>query len=268
MYRSPAAASSSPATARWPTSCSTASTTSGSPRCRSSARSSRRRRCARALAAADARLDGIDQVVHTWLAPGVVSAPPLRRPHRRRVGRRLRAQPRGRVVAGARQRRSAAARARGHWCSSCRRSAWPAPPSSRCWPRSPKGIRVLAKGCGRQWGVDGATVNTIAAAPHHWVDAGGRRRADPRHLAVDARVRRARERGRRPRPADRAARRPRRALPHRRDARRRRRHLGGAVSARPPRPRCWRARRSSSPAPVAASAGASRSRARRTAPTW
>src|SRR6185436_14499872 len=34
-----------------------------------------------------------------------------------------------------------------------------------------EGVRVLAKGCGRQWGVDGATVNTIAAAPHHWIDA-------------------------------------------------------------------------------------------------
>ena len=34
-----------------------------------------------------------------------------------------------------------------------------------------EGVRVLAKGCGRQWGVDGVTVNTIAAAPHHWLDA-------------------------------------------------------------------------------------------------
>ncbi len=33
-----------------------------------------------------------------------------------------------------------------------------------------EGVRVLAKGCGRQWGADGVTVNTIAAAPHHWVD--------------------------------------------------------------------------------------------------
>jgi 3-oxoacyl-[acyl-carrier protein] reductase len=34
-----------------------------------------------------------------------------------------------------------------------------------------EGVRVLAKACGRQWGVDGATVNTVAAAPHHWVNA-------------------------------------------------------------------------------------------------
>jgi 3-oxoacyl-[acyl-carrier protein] reductase len=37
-----------------------------------------------------------------------------------------------------------------------------------------EGLRVLAKGCGRQWAKDGVTVNTIATAPHHWVshDAG------------------------------------------------------------------------------------------------
>ena len=29
-----------------------------------------------------------------------------------------------------------------------------------------EGIRVLAKGCGRQWGADGVTVNTVAVAPH------------------------------------------------------------------------------------------------------
>ena len=30
-------------------------------------------------------------------------------------------------------------------------------------------LRVLAKACGRQWGAAGVTVNTVAAAPHHWV---------------------------------------------------------------------------------------------------
>jgi 3-oxoacyl-[acyl-carrier protein] reductase len=34
-----------------------------------------------------------------------------------------------------------------------------------------EGVRVLAKASGRQWGGDGVTVNTVAAAPHHWVDA-------------------------------------------------------------------------------------------------
>lgn len=32
-----------------------------------------------------------------------------------------------------------------------------------------EGVRALAKSCGRQWGASGVTVNTIAAAPHHWV---------------------------------------------------------------------------------------------------
>jgi len=37
-----------------------------------------------------------------------------------------------------------------------------------------EGVRVLAKGCGRQWGATGATCNTVAVAPHHWTgDAAG-----------------------------------------------------------------------------------------------
>jgi 3-oxoacyl-[acyl-carrier protein] reductase len=123
-----------------------------------------------AVAALDARLGGIDQVVHTWLAPGVVSA------HRfldlgddewrdgcehslaaawwvaRACATPLRASSGSLVfvvptvgMAGAAEFTMLAAVA--------------------------EGIRVLAKGCGRQWGVDGATVNTVAAAPHHWVDA-------------------------------------------------------------------------------------------------
>jgi 3-oxoacyl-[acyl-carrier protein] reductase len=35
-----------------------------------------------------------------------------------------------------------------------------------------EGLRVLAKACGRQWGAHGVTVNTVAAAPHHWVGPG------------------------------------------------------------------------------------------------
>lgn len=31
-----------------------------------------------------------------------------------------------------------------------------------------EGVRVLAKGCGRQWGSEGVTCNTVAVAPHHW----------------------------------------------------------------------------------------------------
>ena len=32
-----------------------------------------------------------------------------------------------------------------------------------------EGVRVLAKGCARQWGRDSITVNTVATSPHHWV---------------------------------------------------------------------------------------------------
>lgn len=122
-----------------------------------------------ALAAADARLRGIDQVVHTWLAPGVVE------PHR------------------------FVDLADDEWADGCERSlaaAWWLTRASAEPLRASagslvfvvptlgmagaaeftmlaavaEGVRVLAKACGRQWGVDGVTVNTVAAAPHHWVD--------------------------------------------------------------------------------------------------
>lgn len=34
-----------------------------------------------------------------------------------------------------------------------------------------EGLRVLAKGCGRQWGAAGVTVNTVALAPHAFLPA-------------------------------------------------------------------------------------------------
>ena len=115
-----------------------------------------------AIAAADARLHGIDQVVHTWLAPGLGRAATFRRPHRRRVGRRVRTQPRRRVVAGARQRGRRCGRAQDHSCSSFPPSAWPAPPTSRCWRRSPKACacsprRAVASG--------GSTVRPSTRSP-------------------------------------------------------------------------------------------------------
>ncbi len=122
-----------------------------------------------AMAAADARLDGIDQVVHTWLAPGVVA------PHRF-------VEISDDEWADGCEHSLAAA----WWLA--RASAAPLRESSgslvflvptigmagaaefTMLAAAAEGIRVLAKGCGRQWGVDGVTVNTIAAAPHHWVD--------------------------------------------------------------------------------------------------
>jgi 3-oxoacyl-[acyl-carrier protein] reductase len=122
-----------------------------------------------AMTAADARLLGIDQVVHTWLAPGIVA------PHR------------------------FVELSDDEWAHGCEHSLaaawWVARASAAPLRESSgslvfvvptlgmagaadftmlaavaEGIRVLAKGCGRQWGVDGTTVNTVAAAPHHWVD--------------------------------------------------------------------------------------------------
>ena len=83
----------------------------------------------------------------------------------------MRAQPRRRVVAGARQRRTAAGELGLAGVRGADDRAWRAPPSSPCSPRSPRACACWPRACGRQWGVDGATVNTIAAAPHHWVDA-------------------------------------------------------------------------------------------------
>jgi 3-oxoacyl-[acyl-carrier protein] reductase len=123
-----------------------------------------------AIAAADARLGGIDQVVHTWLAPGVVE------PHR------FVDLVDDEWAAGCEHSLAAA-----WWVA--RASAGPLRANSgslvfvvptvgmagaadfTMLAAVAEGIRVLAKGCGRQWGVDGATVNTVAAAPHHWLDA-------------------------------------------------------------------------------------------------
>jgi 3-oxoacyl-[acyl-carrier protein] reductase len=122
-----------------------------------------------ALATAEHRLGGLDQIVHTWLAPGVVA------PHR------------------------FVDLDEDEWAAGCERSlaaAWWLARASKEPLRAAagslvfvvptvgmagaadytmlaavaEGVRVLAKACGRQWGYDGVTVNTVAAAPHHWVD--------------------------------------------------------------------------------------------------
>jgi 3-oxoacyl-[acyl-carrier protein] reductase len=122
-----------------------------------------------ALAAAERTLDGIDQIVHAWLAPALVTPHPFMGLDEdawaagcehsleaawwlaRRSADLLRATAGSLVfvvptvgMAGAAEFTMLAAVA--------------------------EGVRVLAKGCGRQWGVDGVTVNTIAAAPHHWLE--------------------------------------------------------------------------------------------------
>jgi 3-oxoacyl-[acyl-carrier protein] reductase len=123
-----------------------------------------------ALATADRTLDGIDQIVHTWLAPGVLTA------------RSFVELDEDAWAAGCEHSLEAA-----WWLA--RRSAEPLRATAgslvfvvptvgmagaaefAMLAAVAEGVRVLAKGCGRQWGVDGVTVNTIAAAPHHWLDA-------------------------------------------------------------------------------------------------
>jgi 3-oxoacyl-[acyl-carrier protein] reductase len=124
---------------------------------------------AAALEAADRRVGGIDQIVHTWLAPGVV------------VPHRFMDVDEDEWAAGCEQSLAAA-----WWLA--RASAEPLRASMgslvflvptvgmagaaefTMLAAVAEGVRVLAKGCGRQWGADGVTVNTIAAAPHHWLE--------------------------------------------------------------------------------------------------
>ena len=116
-------------------------------------------------------LAGVDQVVHTWLAPGLLTA------------------------------RQFMEVSEDEWAGACERSLeaawWVARASAAPLKASggslvfvvptigmaggaeftmlatvAEGLRVLAKGCGRQWGASGATANTVAAAPHHWVGSG------------------------------------------------------------------------------------------------
>lgn len=124
---------------------------------------------ASAMGAAEERLGGIDQIVHTWLAPGVV------------VRHRFMDLDEDQWAAGCEHSLAAA-----WWLA--RASAEPLRASVgslvflvptvgmagaaefTMLAAVAEGVRVLAKGCGRQWGVDGVTVNSIAAAPHHWLD--------------------------------------------------------------------------------------------------
>jgi NAD(P)-dependent dehydrogenase (short-subunit alcohol dehydrogenase family) len=125
---------------------------------------------ATAIGVAEHALGGIDQVVHTWLAPSLVTA---------------------HVFTGLDE---------AAWVDGCERTmevAWwiarrvVAPLSNTkgslvfvvptigmsgganfsMLAAAVEGMRVLVKACGRQWGPIGVTANTLAAAPHHWVAA-------------------------------------------------------------------------------------------------
>lgn len=121
-----------------------------------------------AIAAAERALGGVDQVVHTWLAPSLVTP------------------------------RAFTDLDEAEWVDGCERSmeaAWwlarrVVAPLSRTrgslvfvvptigmsgganfsmLAATAEGMRVLVKACGRQWGAIGVTANVLAAAPHHWV---------------------------------------------------------------------------------------------------
>jgi len=126
-----------------------------------------------ALVAEVGSLAGVDQIVHTWLAPGLFG------------GRRF-VDIDDDEWAGACERSLEAA----WWIARASAAPLQATGGSLVFVTPTigmagaaqftmlatvaEGIRVLAKSCGRQWGAAGATVNIVAAAPHHWVgpDAG------------------------------------------------------------------------------------------------
>ena len=119
-----------------------------------------------ALATAHRRLRGIDQVVHTWLAPSTVA------PHR------FMDLDEDAWAAGCERSLTAA-----WWLARAAAAPLRASAGSLVFvvptvgmagaaefsmlAAVAEGVRVLAKGCGRQWGADGVTVNTVAADPHH-----------------------------------------------------------------------------------------------------
>jgi NAD(P)-dependent dehydrogenase (short-subunit alcohol dehydrogenase family) len=124
-----------------------------------------------AVAAAREAMDGIDQVVHAWVAPDLLTARSL-------------------VDVGP-----------DRWAAGCERSLdaawwlsravsgplWESPRGSAVFvvptvglggaagfamlAAVGEGVRALAKACARQWALRGVTVHTVATAPHHWLAA-------------------------------------------------------------------------------------------------
>ena len=127
-----------------------------------------------ALAAAEERLGGVDQVVHTWVAPGVLEPCDLLDADERRWAAECEGSLEGAWWLAR------------HLSAPLRRAgggsvvfvvpaiALAGGASYSMLATVAEGIRVLAKGCGRQWAQWGITANAVATAPHHWVstDAG------------------------------------------------------------------------------------------------
>jgi NAD(P)-dependent dehydrogenase (short-subunit alcohol dehydrogenase family) len=122
-----------------------------------------------ALGEAEARLGGLDQVVHAWIDPGLLVEHAFAEVDEARWARECE----GSLEAGWWLCR--------HLSEPLRRSgggsvAVVVPVTGLCGGGGyamlatvAEGLRVLAKGCGRQWAAWGITVNTVMTAPHHWV---------------------------------------------------------------------------------------------------
>jgi NAD(P)-dependent dehydrogenase (short-subunit alcohol dehydrogenase family) len=120
------------------------------------------------LAAAVETLDGVDLLVHAWLAPSLT------------VPRRFVDLDETAWAAGCEHSMEVAwwvARAAAAPLAATRGAMVVVVPTLglsggadfSMLAATAEALRVLAKACGRQWGAKGVTVNTIAAAPHHWV---------------------------------------------------------------------------------------------------
>ena len=123
-----------------------------------------------AIAAAERALGGVDQVVHTWLAPSLVT------PHRFTdldESAWIAGCERSMEVAWWMARRVVAplSSTRGSLVFVVPTIGMSGGASFSMLAATAEGMRVLAKACGRQWGALGITANTLAAAPHHWVAA-------------------------------------------------------------------------------------------------
>jgi NAD(P)-dependent dehydrogenase (short-subunit alcohol dehydrogenase family) len=119
-------------------------------------------------------LGGLDQVVHTWLAPGLLESRSFAELDTTEwidaceasleggwwLSRSLRAP----LLASTRDEASSAS-----VVFLVPTIAMAGAANYAMLATVAEGLRVLAKGCGRQWAKNGITVNTVAAAPHQWV---------------------------------------------------------------------------------------------------
>ena len=123
---------------------------------------------AQALAAAESALGGIDQVVHAWVPDTVMSAAPFMSLHEQSWENGCEA-----ALSGAwwlaRQAIPLLLKTQGSLVFLVPTIGMSGAAEYSMLASVAEGIRVLAKGCGRQLGTDGVTVNTIATANALWM---------------------------------------------------------------------------------------------------